>query len=259
MTSLADPRNGPAYDLPACTGARTFVIASSPRTGSTLLARMLWDTGRVGAPKEYLNPMQIRDWEVRYGGPLSRLTHGLLRGPAVGLAGRGRWTDERLHRHLDRVRARRSGGGWFGMKIHWHHFERFFVAPGRDPAAFLGDPVWIRIRREDRLAQAVSWVRAWQSGAWVRSQRVRIEPIYDRAQITARLADIDAAEAGWDGVLAGRDALDVTYEALSADPVGTTRRVLAHLGVLDAGPIAVPLEKQSDAVSHAWVERYRDS
>ena len=50
----------------------------------------------------------------------------------------------------------------------------------------------------------------------------------------------------------------MTYEALSADPVATTRRVLAHLGVASGGPIAVPLEKQSDAVSHAWVERYRN-
>ena len=59
---LLDPRNGPAFDLPTPhSPRRTYVIASTPRTGSTLLARALWDTGLVGAPKEYLNPMQIRD------------------------------------------------------------------------------------------------------------------------------------------------------------------------------------------------------
>ncbi|MEZ4321272.1 MAG: Stf0 family sulfotransferase [Myxococcota bacterium] len=257
MTALVDPRNGPDHDLPSCTGARTYVIASSPRTGSTLLARMLWETGRVGAPKEYLNPMQIRDWEVRLGGPLSRRTHGLLRGPAVNLACHGRWTDTRLRDHLQRVRQRRSSGGWFGLKVHWHHFERFFVASGRDPDAFLGDPVWIRIARHDRLAQAVSWVRAWQTGAWVGTQRARIQPVYNRHLITGRLADIDAAEAGWDGVLAGRNPWVLDYEGLSADPVGTTRSVLRHLGVSAEVDVPVPLARQADAISAAWVERYR--
>jgi LPS sulfotransferase NodH len=256
MTALADPRNGPDYDLPPCTGARTYVIASSPRTGSTLLARMLWDSGAVGAPKEYLNPMQIRDWEVRLGGPLSRRTHGLLRGPAVGLAGRGRWSDERLRAHLARVRERRSSGGWFGLKIHWHHYQRFFVVRRRDPDLFLGHPVWIRLRRRDRVAQAVSWVRAWQTGAWIGSQRVQIPPVYNRQLITARLSDIDSAEAGWDEVLAGREVLELDYEGLSADPAAAMQRVLGHLGVA-AGSPGVPLQRQSDALSHSWVERYR--
>jgi len=257
MSALADPRNGPEYDLPECTGARTYVIASSPRTGSTLLARMLWDSGRAGAPKEYLNPMQLRDWEVRLGSPLSRWRHGLLWGPTVGLAGRGRWTERRVEDHLRRVRRRRSGGGWFGLKIHWHHFERFFIRPGRDVDAMLDRPVWIRIRRRDRLAQAVSWVRAVQTGAWIRSQHPRITPIYSRALITARLADIEVAEAGWDGFFRGRSVLELDYEGLREDPSLETRRVLDHLGVRAPEVLEIPLERQADPLSDAWIGRYR--
>ena len=80
-SDLLDPRNGPAFDT-GREGGRLFVIASTPRSGSTWLARTLWDAG-LGAPKEYFNPTQLRDWEVRCGTPLSRLAHGCLRGRAV--------------------------------------------------------------------------------------------------------------------------------------------------------------------------------
>src|SRR5688572_4337432 len=100
---LLDPRNGPDWDLPRLAGdARTYVIASIPRSGSTLLGNALWDTHRVGAPKEYLNPMQIRDWEARLAPTwITRARHEVLRGPLVALAGRGPWSRARLDRYLD--------------------------------------------------------------------------------------------------------------------------------------------------------------
>ena len=108
--ALLDPRNGSPFDLsPPKEDPRVWVMASVPRSGSTLLCRLLWDTGGVGAPKEYLNPMQLRDWEVRFGAsPLVRLGYGLLRGRAVALARGMGWSRERLRAHLRRVRERRS-------------------------------------------------------------------------------------------------------------------------------------------------------
>ena len=118
-----DPRNGPEWDLPPPQGPqRSYVVASSPRTGSTLLCRALWDSGLAGAPKEYLNPMQLRDWELRFGARRYRW----VRGPLLGLVGRVRWPEPRLAGHLERVRQRRSSGGWFGLKLHGHHRRRFF-------------------------------------------------------------------------------------------------------------------------------------
>ncbi|MCB9672460.1 MAG: sulfotransferase [Alphaproteobacteria bacterium] len=252
---LLDPRNGPDFDLPPCPGARAYVIASTPRSGSTLLARMLWDHGGCGAPKEYLNPMQLRDWEVRFGSPVSRRLHGLLHGPAAGVAGRGHWPDARVDAHLARVRARRSSGGWFGLKLHAHHHARFFAHRTVEDA--LGPVTWIRIRRHDRLAQAVSWELALQTGRWVAEQRPWRVPIYDRRRITARLVDLDAAEAGWDALLAGREVHEVVYEELAADPAREARRTLDFLGV-PRSPLPAPsLRPMGDPNRLAWVERYR--
>ena len=258
---MLDPRNGPAWDRPRpARPARTFVLASTPRTGSTLLCRLLWDTGRVGAPKEYLNPMQVRDWEVRFGTRTSRWRHRLLRGPLLALSGCAGWPDARLRAHLHRVRARRTGpSGWFGLKVHQHHFRDVFVGPGRAVEAILGPVTWLRTTREDRLAQAISWARALQTGRWAHHQRAWLPPIYSRRRIDACLDRIDAHEAAWDTYFAthGIEPLHLTYEALAADSEATIRRVLDHLGEQPTGPIAPDLVRQADHLTERWTHRYR--
>lgn len=257
---MLDPRNGPAFDLPPAAATRTWVLASTPRTGSTLLCRMLWDTGRVGAPKEYLNPMQVRDWEVRLGTAAARWRHRALRGPLLALAGCSGWSDARLRAHLDRVRARRTGPtGWFGLKVHHHHFRDAFLAPGRAVEPFLGPVTWVRITREDRLAQAISWARALQTGRWAGHQRAWLPPVYSRRRIAACLARVEAAEQGWDTFFAARgiEPLAVTYETLVADPGRVARRVLAHLGEPAGTALPEPpLARQADHVTAAWRSRF---
>lgn len=260
---LLDPRNGADWDLPPFPGqARTYVIASIPRSGSTLLGNTLWDTHRVGAPKEYLNPMQVRDWEARLGPRWSvRARHRALRGPLVGLAGRGPWSRARLERYLERVRARRTDpSGWFGLKLHHHHFAAWFLDRGWDVDELLHVDRWIAITRRDHLAQAVSWARALQTGAWASWQRPWRPPVYDAALIRGRLRAIEQAEAGWDAFFAARGIapLRVTYEELVADRDTTVGRVLDFLGV--DGPVELPPSsgaRQADAVNTAWMARYR--
>lgn len=267
MPWLLDRRNGEEYDLAPPTGEpRTFVVASVPRSGSTLLCRVLWDTGGVGAPKEYLNPMQLRDWEVRFGPPLSRVAHQLLFGRAAGLARGQRWTRERLAAHVARVRERRSDpSGRFGLKMHYHHYESWFPSRGWDVDALLAPTQWVRIVRRDRVAQAVSWARALQTGRWVARQRATLPPVYREGQIDRLVTEIDRQEAAWDAFFASRSddpPLVVTYEDLASDMPATIRRVLAFLGVSDAenARVAEPdLQPVSDETNARWIERYRAS
>jgi len=258
-----DPRNGPAGDLPTFDGTpRTWIVASTPRTGSTLLCRAVWGTGLAGAPAEYLNPMQIRDWEVRFGDVASRLRHRPLRGPLLALVGRTRWSDRRLRDHIDRVRVRRTGPtGWFGLKIHHHHFRSWFLDAGRDPVDFLGPCTWVRLTREDRLGQALSWARALQTGRWAAHQRAWRPPTYDRSAISRCLARIEADEAAWSAWFqaAGVTPVALTFEEVTGDLAASARRVLGVLGVPEAASAAVPppdLEPQADAVSQAWRARF---
>jgi len=259
---LADPANGADHDLPAPTGpVRTYVLASSPRTGSTLLARWIAATGRAGDPKEYLNPMQIRDWEARLAPTfLGRWAHRALVGPLVNLAGHGRWTDARLRQHLDRVRARRSCAGWFGLKLHAHHRERWFDEAGRDAVAWLDAARWILVERDDELAQAVSWARARRSGRWVAHQPSHLPDVYDRAAIHGRLTAVRAARESWARFFDAHavEPLRIGYEALVADPAATVGAALRFLDVSDSVALGPPpLARQADATSAAWIARYR--
>jgi LPS sulfotransferase NodH len=265
---LLDPRNGPDWDLPTpSVPTRTYVIASLPRTGSTLLSHLLWDTGRVGAPKEYLNPMQIRDWESRLAPTAAgRLFHSALRGPAVNvLAGRGRWDRPRIERYLRRVRERRTGdSGWFGLKIHWHHFERWFLSRGLDPEELLGPIRWIALTRDDHVAQAVSWARAMQTGRWASWQSDQLPPIYDPRRIAARLDDIEAGEAGWKAWFEARGVqpLSLTFEQVVADKERAVRAALTWLDDPEAERVPIPpppLRRQSDGISAAWSARFKAS
>lgn len=256
---LLDPRNGPDWDLPPSAGRlQPYVIASSPRTGSTLLARLLWDTGLVGAPKEYLNPMQIRDWGLRMGHPPSRWAMAALRGHAVGLAALPPLCPD-PQQHLSQVIAHRTGPrGHFGLKLHYHHFEQHCP---KGIAPLLGaEPRWIHITRQDRLAQAISWDRALQSGQWAAHQTgLRMPERYSRKRIQSALDRIEQQEAGWQAALAGRSVLKLSYEQLVQDKLGTLQACLAWLSV-DADSVALPsdgLRKQSDGVSAEWKRRFQ--
>lgn len=258
-----DDRNGPDFDLPPPSGeARTLVIASLPRTGSTLLGRLLAATGAVGDPKEYLNPMQVRDWQARIAtSAWTRLRHRALSGPLVPLAGRGRWSQARLAQHLDAIRLRRSApSGWFGLKIHWHHFERWFVSTGWPPEALLRPRAWVLLTREDRVAQAVSWHRALLSGRWAAEQRPTLPAVYDRRAIQRRLDVIAAHEAAWRVWFDHHQItpLELRYEALIADPQAAVRSVLTAIGADAPAPTgALPMTRQADATSAAWIDRFR--
>ena len=246
---LIDPRNGPDHDLCA-SASGVFVIASVPRSGSTLLARTLWEMG-IGAPKEYLNPMQLRDWEVRMGRWPSRLLHRPLRARRLALVG-ATWSPRRLEAHLERVRAHRSNR-WFGLKIHGHHHARWRL----DLEALLGEIRWIRVRREDRLGQAISWARALASGQWVAGQPVRQRSVvYSRGAIERRLAAIAWAEAYWDAFFRERAACVVTYEQLVSDRAATIRRVTRWLGEGGESVPAPSLVRQADAETAIWRHRF---
>jgi len=256
---LLDEKNGAEWDLSPCEqDHQTYFIATTPRTGSTLLCQALWQTGDVGAPKEYLNPMQLRDWEVRLGNRGSQMVHRHLQGPLLSLVGRG-WTAAKIRRHLIRVRTRRTCGGWFGLKIHAHHFKRWNAR--LDMKQHFGSIQWIHLYRTDRVAQAVSWARALQTGVWVHSQQKQRTPRYNRHLIAWCLSAIDRGERFWKDWFESHhiQPLQLQYHQLTEDLLATTRAVTQFLNiprVTHTGrPIPI-LKRQGDAINTDWIARF---
>ena len=227
---------GADYDLAPFEGRpAVYGVASSPRTGSHYLGHLFRACGDMGAPLEYLHPRHLPAW-----------------GERLGTAGGGA-TLEAL------FRRRTSPSGWFGFKAH----RAQFAAAADDPGvrAALGRPRWIRIVREDVLAQAISLVIAKQSMSPISFRPATGAPAYDRSAIAAALARVIDDAAGWDDFFAreGGTPPRIPYEALVAEPLAVLNVARAHLNLPALATLPdgdwMPA-RQAMAINAQWRARY---
>lgn len=135
-------------------------------------------------------------------------------------------------------------------------------------AAF-GEVLYIHLAREDKLAQAVSMVKAQQTGLWhiapdgAELERLAppSEPAYDFERISGTLAQLEQYDAAWLRWFEaqGIEPLRIAYESLSADPAGAVASICTALGIPVPGPesLAPGVAKMADATSLEWMRRYR--
>jgi LPS sulfotransferase NodH len=98
----------------------------------------------------------------------------------------------------------------------------------------------VHLSRRNKVAQAVSRLKAEQTGLWHRaadgSERERTAPaqpaVYDGAHLAAFVAEAVADDAAWDPWFQSQQItpLRLSYEELSADPGGALARILVELG-----------------------------
>lgn len=138
----------------------------------------------------------------------------------------------------------------------------------RFEAAF-GPCAYLYLSREDRVAQAVSRLKAEQSGLWHRfadgRERERLKdgrpPAYDVQRLSTLVAEAESHNTAWETWFSEQcvQPVRITYEALSNDPQGTLATVLSTLG-LDpalANSIEPCTAKLADDESLEWAERFR--
>lgn len=243
----------------------SYVICTAPRSGSTMLCSLLAATGVAGRPASYFHEPSVADW-------LKDL--GLSADPAAEVRAQVAAAFEAA------LRAGRSGGGLFGLRLQGHSLGFFqtqlavlhpdeVTDAARLRRAF-GATRFIYLRRADKLDQAVSYLKAEQTGLWHvapdGSELERLaphrDPAYDREKIAETVAMMEGYDRAWETWFAqeGIAPLRIGYDDLSADPTGVLRRVLADLGLDPAAAEGVSpgVRKISDGTNRDWVERYRD-
>ncbi|MDH6218357.1 aminoglycoside adenylyltransferase family protein [Streptomyces pseudovenezuelae] len=247
----------------------TYFICATPRTGSSLLLGLLDSTGVAGHPQAYFRSPDEVAWSERWG--IAHMSQGALD-------------------YGDFVRAAlaegRTGNGVFGAKLMWGtHAELAGRLAGLHPDLAgnelrllereFGRIRFVYLYRDDILAQAVSWLRAEQTGVWFIGGKGEIggggaggggqgaddRPRFDRDAVTRTMRTIEEHNAGWErwfeayGVQPHR----IRYEDLSADPHAVTHGVLDFLGLaLPAGRQVTPShQRQADRLNEEWMARYR--
>jgi trehalose 2-sulfotransferase len=228
------------YDFPVAVPVRRkYVIASTYRSGSTHLCAMLWATGVMGAPWEYLN----------FEGDMNSLM------ARFGATSAGEYAARLLA-------ARTSPNGVFGLKAHFMHFEAALRGSPQF-GEYLRDAKFISIVRRDLCAQAVSLAKALQTGAWISLSSARRVPLfYSQEFIAACMEEIRLQTQAWAQWFAVQNVvpLEIEYEALLAEPEWAIDRILQFVGVSrDEGrPVTIMRpERQSDDVNSAWLQRFR--
>ena len=240
----------------------SYAICGTPRSGSTLLCRLLAATGVAGRPESFFHQESFADYVRRWNLPPPK---------APGDAGFDR-------AFLAAMRREGAGDtGVFGLRIMWPSVvdaaERLGGAgPADFPARFeagFGPAVFVHLSRLDKLAQAISLLRARQSGLWhlaadgtVIEGVERPSPVaYDGAQIGALVEELEAHDAAWVRLFAdaGIEPLRLTYEVLTADPRSALAAILSALGRDPALAAAaqVGTARMADRTSRLWASRFR--
>ena len=197
-----------------------YCIASTPRSGSTLLSRSLEATQLAGVPMEYYNIIFMGGWQrLNSGRPIH------------------------LESYLAELESRRTtSNGIFGIKAHWSQLQSLANQTRQPFTNILQTTVgkctkFIQINRRDKLGQAISLHIANQIKVYHSDQLAlrNAEDVstFDASAISVNVARLFIEEASWSTYIKerGADAIEVIYEDLVADHVGTCRRVFDFLGL----------------------------
>ena len=242
---------------------QSYIICTSPRSGSTLLCKLLQKTGKAGMPESHFHNPSISNWLSNH--KLSR--EEFATEPAA------------LSAIFEAARRRGAGNtGVFGLRLQRPSFEFFMKQLGvlhpelssdmeRIETVF-GKTLFIFLTRQNKLEQAISFVKATQTGLWhmapdgTELERLSApqEPVYDPNAIAKQFSRTTAFDEGWKTWFAAQKIkpLRVTYDELSANPQATLSRIIGRLGVNyepapDAHP---PVAKLADTINQDWAERF---
>jgi LPS sulfotransferase NodH len=239
---------------------KDYIICASHRSGSTLLCEGVRWTWRCGDPKEYLSPTRsVAMFEKEE----------IATDPVADFPGYVREVFE----------TKRMENGVFGMKIMWKHLQKFpqrmeipcAMRDHRRLARVLrssfGPARYIWSRREDKVRQAISFLKAKQTRLFTHQQRALGGHLdetaleFDFDAISALVTRLEREEEEWKTFfdLNGITPLIVTYEDFAPDYEETIKGCLKHIGVYEESlEIAAPNRNQklADPVSETWVRLY---
>lgn len=126
-------------------GIRKYLVLSTPRVGSTLLARRLEETGLLGRPEEWFNPEFI---------------NAILK------------VMNRENLDIDQyvemiLRATATPNGIFGVNIHVHQYTHL-LGQNMDLLRLGFDHIYW-LQRRDKIKQAYSWCKGFKTQCWSKS------------------------------------------------------------------------------------------
>lgn len=242
---------------------QSYMICTSPRSGSTLLCKLLSKTGVAGDPNSLFHKPSLSAWYRAY----------QLR--------REDFSSEKDALAAVFDAARQKGRGEtdvFGLRMQRESFRFFmdqvdvlypnFESELEGIESAFGSTLFLHLSRADKLDQAISLIKAKQTGLWHRAadgtelerQSPPQEPFYDRDEIANQIKALTAMDEKWIQWFEAQkiEPMRISYDQLSEDPVGTTQSIVVALGldIQEVKALEVPVAKLADTINEEWAERF---
>lgn len=213
---------------------QSLLILTEARSGSTWLTSLIQSTGIMGMPDEWL------DWRTLGQRP------------------------DTLQDYIDAVVARGSTpNGRFAVKIFPRHLHFARLKYGIDfieECRRRFDVNLLRLDRNDRLRQTISFVRGRATGQWTSRSEAKVPVAYSFKDICETFFRIERSYAFWNAYLGMKSLPHETfiYENLIADPRPFVDAAARMLGVVFEGELRSSLGIQRDETTEAWVARFKE-
>ncbi|MCB9980742.1 MAG: sulfotransferase [Rhodospirillales bacterium] len=234
--------------------SNSYIICSTPRTGSTLLCSLLKSTGVAGYPESYFRIQDRINWAKKWGVSPDRFSDFLNAATTAGT----------------------SENGVFSARVMWGSMMEIIKdIQDSKPLRNLTDvevlehafgPIkFVYLKRLNIVAQAVSRLRAEQTDIWhilddKESSQTDKEPKYDFEQLHGYVEEAKSHNLAWEewfSFNATKPHL-ILYEDLQKDPTMEILRILEYLeiSVPDGCEINAKNKRLADKISEEWIERY---
>jgi LPS sulfotransferase NodH len=220
-----------------------YMIAITPRSGSSWLCDAMKKTHRFGTPDEALSAQHI--------------PHIIKRIPG--------YTPEAYFRNV--IRSWSSRNGVSGLKTSWFQFRNFSEA--MKDHSYLAGFRWVYLTRRDLAAQAVSLYKAVETSVFhtnVNHDLSALEKLaaldYRYEQIAEWYEHIAEQERGWQEYFYRHRIfpLCLSYEDIDQNLAGAMQRLATFVGVnpdnVSLPDVPLAFRKISDDRNGAWAQRF---
>jgi trehalose 2-sulfotransferase len=232
-----------------------YLLCGTPRTGTTLLCQYLTSTEVAGRPQSYFRKQGMtfyaEGWHILNNDGIYSFSDYLV-------ASRG---------------AASTENGTIGIRVMWGTLGEMTAELGQLYPYLVGNDIalleqafgklkFIYLYRTDVIAQAISLYRAEQTGYWhtVEGQKPEQPPTFDFEAINSRREMLEAHNLAWQNWFqkVGIQPLAISYEALSANPVGSTQSVLEFLGLElpHYKKLTAVNQRLADETTAMWIEQF---
>lgn len=243
---------------------QSYVICTTPRSGSTLLCKLLAATGKSGNPDSWFHAPSIANWTNFHLDASPE--HFATKREALAAVFQAAREHGTQNTGIFGLRLQRERVGFLMQQLAIL-YPAIPNESGRIEAAF-GKTLFIYLSRDDKLDQAISYVKATQSGLWHRaadgSELERLstpqELLYDAGRISQCLEKVATENAAWERWFSheGIMPLRVRYEALAENPTGILVQIFEALGLDfdDSCNVQPAVAKLADETNRSWKQRY---